>query len=642
MANKKWWLVYLFLSILLISSTVSVYAKKNTLNVTITEAVAEKIAYNPERGEYSTGNATWNSSYVLKVPSLVGTINITNVGSEDLSNLNVTLNGTTNLAAWPTLWSSPSYVTPVRRTLGVPGVGQDWWVYAAVLKPGGSLIFNYTLTILNNEPVNITESYSANKMIEGGSFRINITVENSLTTPVNVSNVKIIKTPGRYYNQAGSYVYFNYTSVSGPDSANVDFIPYNGVSRMIWNVSALSNITPRYLGGARNTILLNVTVPRGLNGTFPTTEKRWRNQTWGAYLLIGDIIVNVTMEGSVSTMGIRSVLGTSTATMEVQKTRLNSTHWNTSAKFNNTASTIDYNLTRITIWSINYTAGSFNPSSAGAIAGSLLSSTPVAAVANGSVWAGLSRSFAWNWVPIVWANATYRILDDGTQIKKVVETRTVTNGYLYIEEIFVLKGGYLIKVTKQIKPITLNKNAYNVTLLLENIGSEKTPDWVSMFDLIPPNFELLNVTNVNVGFGSRLMSGNSRYAVSQASQLRGVSAFAAIVGGLYNTYQGYRVDFRELMNGSDGDGKYDAVASEVRFNYMINGTGSLSRVSNAFLVGVDPQRTDGSVSSVSAPDTNVVVSSGKNVSAEKAVMFISLIIAMVALVAGFVLSRNTR
>jgi len=112
---------------------------------------------------------------------LIGTINITNVGSEDLSNLNITLNGTSNLAAWPTLWSAPAYLTvnggPVRRTLGIPGVGQDWWVYAAVLKPGGSLIYNYTLSITNNEPVNITESYSVNKMIEGGSFRINITVQ---------------------------------------------------------------------------------------------------------------------------------------------------------------------------------------------------------------------------------------------------------------------------------------------------------------------------------------------------------------------------------------------------------------------------------------------------------------------------------
>lgn len=642
MTNKKWWLVYLFLSILLISATVSVQAKRNTLNVTITEAVAEKVAYNPERGEYTTGNATWNSSYVLQVPSLVGTINISNVGTEDLSNLNITLNGTTNLAAWPTLWSAPSYVTPVRRTNGAPGIGQDWWVYAAVLKPGGSMIFNYTLSITNNEPVNITEAYSSNRMIEGGSFRINITVRNSLTTPVNVSKVRIIKTPGRYYNQAGSYVYFNYTSVSGPDSTNATLMPYNGVSRLIWNVSGLENITPTYLGGTPRTILLNVTVPRGLNGTFPTAERRWRNQTWGAYMLIGDVVVNVTMQGSISTMGIRNVLGTSTATMEVQKTRLNATHWNTSARFNNTATSIDYNLTRITIWSINYTAGAFNPSSAGAISGSLLSRTPSAAVGNGSVWAGLSNTFAWNWVPIVWANATYKILDDGTQIQKIVETRTVSNGYIYLEEIFVLKGGYLIKVSKQIVPITGNKNAYNVTLLLENIGSEKTPDWVSMFDLIPPNFEILNVTNTNVGFASRLMSGNSRYAVSQASQLRGVSAFAAIATGVYTNYQGYRADFRELMNGSNGNGRYDAVSSEVRFNYLINGTGSLSRVSNAFLVGVDPQRTDGSVSSVSAPDTNVVVSSGKGVSAEKTVMFVSLIIAVVALVAGFVLSRNNR
>ncbi|MBN2880917.1 hypothetical protein JXM83_02585 [Candidatus Woesearchaeota archaeon] len=618
-------------------------AKINTLNVTISEIVSETYAYNPQMGEYGSGNATWNWTYVLSGTTMRGLINVTNVGSESISDLNITFNGTDNLTGWPILYSAPVYLTNVggpTNPIGPFVAGDSWWVYAATLKPGDSIIYNYSVTLTNNEPVNITQTYSSDKIIEGGSFTINMEVQNSLQNPVNVSNVKIIKTPGRYYDQAGNPVYFNYTAVGGPDAANAQLLPYDSVYRqLVWNVTALGNISPSKFGGSTYNLTIDVTAPSGLNGSFPTLNGAWENSTWGAYMLVGEVLINMTMEGSMSMFEIESVEGLSTAKIDVTKERINDTHWNTSVAFNNTADSIDYNLTRIRIWSTNFTAGAFNPEN-NVIAGSTQTSTPNVAVSNGSAWAGLSSSFAWDWVPVVWGDATYKILDDGTQVQKIVETRTIDNGYWYIEEIYVLKGGYLIKVSKEIDAISLVRNSYNVTIVLENIGTEKTPGWVSMFDLIPAGFELLNVSDNSISFGDRNMTGGTdRYAVDDVSLFYGIESFSAIGAGSYAGYEGYRVDFGEIMNGSNGNSQYDGGTSEVRFNYMINGTGDLSRVGNAYLVGVDPQRTDGSVSSTYAPNTGFFVSITKNVR-EQMFTFIGLSLGLFAIMASLFLKKK--
>ncbi|MBN2880915.1 hypothetical protein JXM83_02575 [Candidatus Woesearchaeota archaeon] len=637
MYTKEKVLATLMLVFLVMFST-GVLANANVLNVTISEAVSERFAYNPDMGEYSTGNATWNWTYVLQSTTMSGIINITNVGSEDLSDLNITFNGTDFLTAWPVEFSSPSYVNPF-ETLAAFVAGDPWWVYMTTLKAGDTVIYNYTMTLSADEPVNVTESYSVARIIEGGSFDIDISIRNSLTNPVNVSNVRIVKTPGQYYDQAGNPTYFNYTGIAGPDVGNAQLLPYDSVYRQLqWNVTALGNISPYYLdNNAVYNLTLTAQAPTGLNGTFPTLSGGWDNTTWGAYMLIGEMLINMTMEGSMSMFEIQSVEGVSTAQLEARKERLNETHWNTSVYFNNTASTVDYNLTRITIWSTNFTAGAFDPET-NVIAGSTNTVSPNTQIANGTGVVGASQSFAWDWVPIVWADATYKVLDDGTQIQKIVETRTIDNGYWYIEEIYVLKGGYLIKVSKEIEPLA-GQNAYNVTVLLENLGTEKTPDWVSMFDLIPPNFELLDASDPTTTFGDRDMAGAGNRYNDAGVTLRGVTGFAAIVGGTYDSYRGYRVDFQEIMNGSNGDSNFDVGGAEVRFQYLINGTGDLSRVGNAFLVGVDPQRTDGSVSSVEAPNTGIVMDIVNGVK-EQAVTIVSLIVAVSALVAGLVLRKR--
>lgn len=640
--KKRWFIFTIVFSILLFSS-MNTYAKENTINVTITESVLETVAYNPDMGEYTTGNATWNWSYQLQDTTMTGVINITNVGSEDVVDLNITFNGTDFLIAWPSLFSAPAYLTgnggPVPRNNGAPGVGEKWWVYATVLKAGDSIIYNYSMS-LTDEPVNVTETYSVSRIIEGGTFRIDVGIENSLSTPVNISNVKVIKTPGGYYNQNGDMVYFNYSNLAGADSVNAQLLPYAGAyTQLIWNVSNLQNITPAYLGGNQYNISFDVTVPSGLNGTFPTLSGTWDNTTWGAYMLIGEMLINMTTTSSMTMFEIENVLGHSTARLDVTKERLNETHWNTSVNFNNTASSIDYNLTKITIWSTNFTAGAFDPDT-NRIGASEVTLLPNVTVANGSSWLGVSQSFAWDWIPIVWSDAVYKILDDGTQIQKITETKTIENGYWYIEEIYVLKGGYLIKVTKEINPITNDQNAYNVTVLLENIGTEKTPDWVSMFDLVPSDFQLTDADDPTVGFADRDFNGaGNRYNIFQPAQLRGINQFASIAGGPYNGYRGYRADFFEIMNGSNGDGVYDNTDSEVLFQYILDGTGNLSRVGNAFLVGIDPQRTDGQVSSTNAPDTNLKLESEKS-SSETAITLVSLVVALAALIGGLVLKKK--
>lgn len=634
------WLIFIFT--LIVFST-SVYSATNTLNITITESVSQKYAYNPQQGEYFSGNTSWNSSYELEGLQMYGTINITHVGSTDISDLNITLNGTDYLTSWPNLIFAPAYLTsqsgPISRSSGIPAPGEKWWVYITTLKAGDSIIYNYTMSLTGEEPVNITQIYSTDRIIEGGMFNVTLSVKNSLSKPINVSKVTIIKNPKGYYDQDANIVFFNYTSILGPDSANAYLEDYaSDYKKLIWNVSNHNNISPYYLSGQTHNITINIKAPARINGSFPTATSTWENETWGAYMLIGEIVINLSMQESLSLLAIESVKGHSIAKISVTKERVNSTHWNTSLSFNNSAPDISYNLSRVNIWSTNFSLADINPTQ-NIIPESNVTLYPNQEVENYTSWAGLSKTFAWDYIPVVWGDAVYHILDDGTQIQKL--TKTISkDGYIYMEEIYVLKGGYLIKATKQIRPLTTTQNAYNVTLVLENVGTEKTPDWISVFDLIPPGFSLADYDDPTTNHNNRNISEPNSFSVKNISLLRGTQNFAPISGGSYDNYSGYRIDFYELLEGSTGNGAYDQANSEILFQYILIGEGNLSRVGNAFLVGVDPQRTQGQISSTAQPNTNIKIKLKDN-KFETISVFLSVIVACFAIFSGLYLRNRS-
>jgi hypothetical protein len=234
---------------------------------------------------------------------------------------------------------------------------------------------------------------------------------------------------------------------------------------------------------------------------------------------------------------------------------------------------------------------------------------PRIAVANGSSYASTPVTFAWAWVPIVWADANIKILDDGTQIKTVHSGEDKSGGYLFIEEIYVMKG-YFIKATKRIIPYgAIKPNIYNVSIVIENIGTQKTPDLLTLFELVPPGFygiilsTGLNDNDRNMADGENLLSisnstGSMRYD-AQSDLVLGLVNTGIINSGIssYNNYSGFRVDLKALKPNSNGDGVYQSAlqnaSREVLISYQLNGTGSMSRIQNVYVIGVDPVRLDG-------------------------------------------------
>jgi len=125
-------------------------------------------------------------------------------------------------------------------------------------------------------------------------------------------------------------------------------------------------------------------------------------------------------------------------------------------------------------------------------------------------------------------------------------------------------------VTKHIVPNA--DGSYDVYIVVENIGSEKTPNYVYVYDLVPKNFtvsdEWVNRSIMLIANGSKVLTSNSRYNLSMWWALK------------------------SIYPGADGDGSYTDW-NEIQNNqtvvihYKLNGTGEFYP-SDAFIVGIDP------------------------------------------------------
>ncbi|ACX72286.1 conserved hypothetical protein [Methanocaldococcus vulcanius M7] len=244
--------------------------------------------------------------------------------------------------------------------------------------------------------------------------------------------------------------------------------------------------------------------------------------------------------------------------------------WTENASFKNTAKSYSFNITGFKIWAVNKSAydlcyDPFNTSIL--INGSNYSLQPNVIISAGDVWNSPTFNFTFNGVPIVWANFSFSITKDGYSITQ--ETSQMGSSYIIVEEIYVV-GSYLVKVTKHIVPNA--DGSYDVYIVVENIGSEKTPNYVYVYDLIPKNFtvsdEWVNRSTMLIANGSKVLTSNPRYNLSMWWALK------------------------SIYPGADGDGSYTDW-NEIQNNqtvvihYKLNGTGEFYP-SDAFIVGIDP------------------------------------------------------
>ncbi|ADC68952.1 conserved hypothetical protein [Methanocaldococcus sp. FS406-22] len=244
--------------------------------------------------------------------------------------------------------------------------------------------------------------------------------------------------------------------------------------------------------------------------------------------------------------------------------------WKENATFKNNAKSYSFNLTNLNIWAVNKSAYEFcwNPFNESIwIDGSNYTVTPNIDIPPGGVWNSKTYNFTFSGVPIVWANCTFTVSKKDYILLN--ETSQIGNSYIVIEEIYVV-GSYLVKVTKHIVPN--DDGTYDIYIVVENIGSEKTPEYVYVYDLVPKNFtvsdEWVNQSSMLIASGSHTITTNPRYNLSMWWALHAI------------------------YPGADGDGSYtdwsEISANEtVVIHYKLNGTGEFYP-SDAFIVGIDP------------------------------------------------------
>ena len=582
------------LGVLLCTSTVFGFA--DVLNITLYEYATEAVASNGtgERMWDEYNNRSW-SNLTLWELNVTGKVNITCVSSEIISSINVSLSNTSKLNSVPTLNSSPSY-----SQVGIQGsVGSTVYVYITELHPGDSVILDYDVDDSQiPEPLNITETYDKQEAITGGDVNITINITNQHFA--TIQGINVTKRAYGYENTSGGTNYFNFSKLGGPDSVNASIDASSDPNILTW-APAGGTLTP----GESQRIYFTATVPKNLNLSAAGR---------GIWLNVGNITINFTALYSISGLKVDNVTGVGMASISVGKERVNETHWKVWPQFNATSSEIDYNLTRASVWATEYQ--DYNPGNT-----SLTDSNRTwvldLRVPNGTGWENITgAAFPYAQVPVVWGTVNFTIWDNDTtgdtgQIDRYHRTYQGSDGYLYLEDLFVLVG-YMVKVTKHVIPSGVD-NQYNVSIVLENIGNSSTPSLVIVYDLIPPKFNLSNTSNSVAG-------DEGEINVTPSALLLGITDNGVVPTGSYVDYWSYHVSLSSLSPDSNGDGIYDGAPanSEVLISYQMNGTG-LYHVENAFIVGVDPIRVEGAhaskniessfgaLSDKSTPETLVMV-----------------------------------
>lgn len=313
----------------------------------------------------------------------------------------------------------------------------------------------------------------------------------------------------------------------------------------------------------------------------------YTNSTASQYYIapFGFAVLSFNVDGNLSGSYVVDVFAVGNATINVTKYGPDeNNYWYGNATIKNTASGLTYVLTNVTMWATP--SGDFKT----VISGSSYEWKPNVQLAPNEAWntsqgnpAGIN--FSYNGVPIIWANATFKLIKNErsgwwfTGSETLNETNaTYGSGFIVLEKIYVI-GTYLIKVTKHVIWNDTAK-AWDVYIVVENIGGEKSPSvWV--YDMIPKNYSVVDDEDWSDSDDTSWVN-KTEMLLNQGS-----------TNDVPSDYEkGYWWQLNPLEPNSNGDGSYtdwDEISNNksVVIHYQMNGTGEFHPI-DAFVVGVDP------------------------------------------------------
>ncbi len=569
------WLAYFFLGVLLLGIA-SVSAAP--LNVEKVEAV-ELLAV--QQADYSFTYTGFN---------VTGIINISNGGSDDLSDVWVAINLVNNASPLVVQYSTASSGVTITGNAAAAQEatngnlitsGANYFVHIPMLRSGEKVSLYYDVDdTAVGYPILVDESYSVSKIpansLQTWRVYLNLTL-NTSALPAGVTSVDVNVTKYLSTTDFGSSNWTTLGSITNNQSNKGTTVVWDGPYAA--DTQDALNVT----GVTLTTASPHVNISFDVTGENSNAQRDATLEPFGfaavffsfAEGMSGSSVVDVFASGPAKIA----------ATKEGPVVNSSGTFWNESVNITNTAAGVAYVVRNVSLWAVNTTAGF--PDMSAVIPGSWREFTPGVQINPGDSWVQGPFTFQNSIVPVVWANMTLKLVNDQTLGWWVVNSTTheyntsYGSSYIVVEKILVI-GTYLIKATKHVVPA--GSNVYDVYIVVENIGSKLTPPDVYVYDMMPENFTEFNWD------GSWANVGADGNWVNQSTMLKENGTNSTPLPSGYGAGYFWRLD--AIYPNADGDGNYtdDAEISanqSVVIFYKTQGTGDF-KASDLFIVGIDP------------------------------------------------------
>ncbi len=429
--------------------------------------------------------------------------------------------------------------------------GADRYIYVEKLPVNTSVLVRYKINLTQTLPLSLQEEISPDKIIATyqQEWQVNLTVflNTSIQNNITFNLTKELS------NSSSNYGSENWTNMSLVYISSTQGLPFQpNPTTLNWNNIVLNSSVPNA------SLVFNVSAKSNVSNT--------TLQDYG-YALIKTNVRRM------SNLTIVDVFALNPSGIGADKAHNGTDKWVINATYYDFSNIVKGNVTYIAVWA---TEG--NLSNESIIPNSLKEEEPNVTVlpyATYMIW----NNITYNDTPTVWANVTFKMIPDRKRGYNVSDgiNNSYNLNYTLIEQIYVVRG-YLIKATKKIEK---TENGYIVYVILENVGSDKTP-YVYVYDLIPNNFTVQSIEVINSSLLVETQDGQN-YS-------------GKINEGLPSEYStSYYWAFKSLNPYADGSGDPNDTTEiqqnqSVVIKYILTGSGDL-RDTDLFLAGVDPRHS---------------------------------------------------